>query len=156
MAQPQATRTGTSDYAPPPVDGDFYRIARVLNDEERALLKRVREFTEGVVAPVIEDYWARDEFPFAIIPKMAEVGIGGIGLKGLRVPGDFAPKTVSDIAKVIGFGERAGVIERAGGGCAGFARVNPFLVVAEAIGCAGLDDEIGHTRQTAPGVEGHR
>jgi glutaryl-CoA dehydrogenase len=31
-----------------------------------------------VVAPVREDYWGRDEFPFDIIPKMAETGIGGI------------------------------------------------------------------------------
>ena len=51
----------------------------MLNDKERTLLRRVREFTEGVVAPVIEDYWAHDEFPFEIIPKMAEIGIGGVG-----------------------------------------------------------------------------
>ena len=51
--------------------------------EERALLKRVRDFTEGVVAPVIEEYWARDEFPFEIIPKMAEIGIGGVGYRGI-------------------------------------------------------------------------
>jgi glutaryl-CoA dehydrogenase len=87
MAHPQATQTGTSDYAPPPIDGDFYRIASVLNDEERALLRRVREFAEGVVEPVIEDYWARDEFPFAIIPKMAELGIGGIGYRGYGAAG---------------------------------------------------------------------
>src|SRR6476620_7738743 len=40
-----------------PIDGDFYRIASVLNNEQRALLGRVRAFMEGVVAPVIEDYW---------------------------------------------------------------------------------------------------
>ena len=33
MANPQTTRTAKPDYAPPPVDGDFYRIAAVLNDE---------------------------------------------------------------------------------------------------------------------------
>src|SRR5258705_11576382 len=77
MATQQARSIGKTDYAPPPIEGDFYRIAAVLNDSERALLKRVREFTEGVIAPVIEDYWARDAFPFEIIPKMAEVGIGG-------------------------------------------------------------------------------
>jgi alkylation response protein AidB-like acyl-CoA dehydrogenase len=77
MANPQVTQAGKTGYAPPPIDGDFYRIASVLNDKERALLGRVREFTEGVVAPVIEDYWGRDEFPFAMIPEMATVGIGG-------------------------------------------------------------------------------
>jgi glutaryl-CoA dehydrogenase len=87
MAHSQESRTRASDYAPPPIDGDFYKIASVLNGEERELLERVREFTNGVVAPVIEDYWARDEFPFAIIPKMAEVGIGGIGYQGYGAAG---------------------------------------------------------------------
>src|SRR6201982_592193 len=87
MATQQAKSAGKGDYAPPPIDGDFYRIAAVLNEDERALLKRVREFTEGVVAPVIEDYWARDAFPFEIIPKMAEVGIGGVGYQGYGAAG---------------------------------------------------------------------
>jgi hypothetical protein len=82
MAQPQATSTNNADYMPPPINGDFYSIASVLNDKERALLRRVREFGEGVVAPVIEDYWGRDEFPFAMIPEMAKLGIGGIGYHG--------------------------------------------------------------------------
>jgi glutaryl-CoA dehydrogenase len=87
MATQQAKPTGKTDYAPPPIEGDFYRIAAVMNDSERMLLKRVREFTEGVVAPVIEDYWSRDAFPFEIIPKMAEVGIGGVGYQGYGAAG---------------------------------------------------------------------
>src|SRR5580704_19006237 len=87
MAQPKATSTKSADYAPPPINGDFYRIASVLDDKDRALLSRVREFTEGVVAPVIEDFWARDEFPFALIPKMAEIGIGGVGYEGYGAAG---------------------------------------------------------------------
>jgi glutaryl-CoA dehydrogenase len=87
MATQQAKSVGKTDYAPPPIEGDFYRIAAVLNDSERTLLKRVREFTEGVIAPVIEDYWSRDAFPFEIIPKMAEVGIGGVGYQGYGAAG---------------------------------------------------------------------
>ncbi len=45
----------------------------------RTLLRRILAFTEGVVAPVIKDYWARDEFPFGIVPKLAEFDIGGVG-----------------------------------------------------------------------------
>jgi hypothetical protein len=63
MATQQAKTIAKTDYAPPPIEGDFYRIAAVMNESERALLKRVREFTEGVIAPVIEDYWSRDAFP---------------------------------------------------------------------------------------------
>jgi glutaryl-CoA dehydrogenase len=87
MATQQAKSIGKTDYAPPPVQGDFYRIAAVLNDSERPLLKRVRDFTEGVVAPVIEDCWSRDAFPFEIVPKMAEDGGSRYrrgGLSGIR------------------------------------------------------------------------
>ena len=51
MASPQMPSTNKPAYAPPPVDGDFYKIANVLNDRERAVINRVREFTERVVAP---------------------------------------------------------------------------------------------------------
>ena len=69
MASPQTALAEQPAYSPPPIDGDFYRIAHVLNGEERALIKRVRAFAESVVAPVIDEYWARDEFPFEIIRK---------------------------------------------------------------------------------------
>jgi glutaryl-CoA dehydrogenase len=75
------------EYVPPPIDGDFYRIADLLNGEERAVTKRVREFMEKEVAPIIEDYWARDKFPFEIIPRMATLGIGGIGYEGYQCAG---------------------------------------------------------------------
>jgi glutaryl-CoA dehydrogenase len=78
----QASQPRKADYSPPPIDGDFYRIADLLDDKERALVKRVRDFMESEVAPIIEDYWARDKFPFEIVPKIAALGIGGIGYKG--------------------------------------------------------------------------
>ena len=82
MTSPQAAAAKKQIYSPPPVDGDFYRIADVLDEKERAVLKRVRDFAENVVAPIIEDYWARDKFPFQIVPKIAELGIGGVGYEG--------------------------------------------------------------------------
>jgi glutaryl-CoA dehydrogenase len=75
------------NYAPPPIDGDFYRVADLLNEEERAVVKRVRDFMESEVAPIIEDYWARDKFPFEIVPKIAKLGIGGIGYEGYGCAG---------------------------------------------------------------------
>ena len=87
MASPQAGQAKRPAYSPPTVNGDFYKIGNVLNERERALIKRVRKFAEEAVAPVIEDYWARDAFPFEIIPKMAEVGIGGVGYQGYGAAG---------------------------------------------------------------------
>jgi glutaryl-CoA dehydrogenase len=82
MVTAQAMRARTTEYLPPTVDGDFYKIANVLEEEERAILKRVRDFGDQEVAPIIEDYWARDKFPFEIVPKMAELGIAGVGYEG--------------------------------------------------------------------------
>ena len=55
-----------------------------MNDGERALIKRVREFTEGMIAPVIEDYWAAMHFPSRSSRRWREVGIGGVGYRGIR------------------------------------------------------------------------
>ena len=53
MANLQSAQAKKPDYVPPPVNGDFYHIANVLDEKERALVRRVRDFTESVVAPVI-------------------------------------------------------------------------------------------------------
>ena len=71
----------------PPIDGDFYRIADLLDPKERVVARRVRDFMEAQVAPIIEGYWARDKFPFEIIPKIAAVGIGGVGYEGYGAAG---------------------------------------------------------------------
>ena len=78
----QTSLSRKRDYSVPPVDGDFYRISNLLNESETAIVKRVRDFMELEVAPIIDDYWARDKFPFEIIPKFATLGIGGIGYTG--------------------------------------------------------------------------
>jgi glutaryl-CoA dehydrogenase len=76
-----------SEFIPPAVDGDFYRIADLLDEKERAVAERVRSFMEREVAPIIEDFWARDRFPFEVIPKIAEIGIGGVGYEGYGAAG---------------------------------------------------------------------
>jgi glutaryl-CoA dehydrogenase len=83
----QGSSAGKAEHVAPPIDGDFYRIADLLDPKERVVAQRVREFMEAEVAPIIEDYWARDKFPFEIIPKIAGVGIGGIGYEGYGAVG---------------------------------------------------------------------
>ena len=41
-------------YVPPFVNGDFYRITDLLDQKERAVVKRVRDFMEAAVAPIID------------------------------------------------------------------------------------------------------
>jgi glutaryl-CoA dehydrogenase len=54
--------------------GDFYRTADVLSPDDRNVLTNVRSFAEERVAPIINDYWGRAEFPFELIPTMPHSG----------------------------------------------------------------------------------
>ncbi len=42
---------------------DFYDFTHLLDDDERAVLHRVREFMTAEVAPIINEHWTRAEFP---------------------------------------------------------------------------------------------
>src|ERR1700692_2283335 len=73
--------------SPPTPNGDFYRIMDVLDSRERAIALRVRAFMESNVAPILEDYWAKAQFPFEIVPKLRELDIGGVGYEGYGCAG---------------------------------------------------------------------
>jgi glutaryl-CoA dehydrogenase len=71
----------------PHVDGDFYRITATVTKEESAILARVRAFMETEVAPIINDYWSRAKFPFDLVAKLRELGIGGTSCQGFGCAG---------------------------------------------------------------------
>ncbi|MFI6923095.1 acyl-CoA dehydrogenase family protein [Nonomuraea spiralis] len=50
----------------------------MLNDEYQELRKTVEAFARDVVAPVIGDFYEREEFPYDIVRKMAEMGLFGL------------------------------------------------------------------------------
>src|SRR5882672_9082527 len=83
-ATPVATRAAKPLPAP---NSDFYYLYETLPAEELAIVKRVREFMETKVAPIITEYWVRDEFPFEVLPAVKELGIGGVGIKGYGCAG---------------------------------------------------------------------
>jgi glutaryl-CoA dehydrogenase len=83
----QGSSARKAEHIAPPIDGDFYRIDDLLDANERVVAQRVRDFMEAEVAPIIEDYWARDKFPFEIVPKLAAIGIGGVGYEGYGAAG---------------------------------------------------------------------
>lgn len=71
----------------PEADGDFYRFASLLSDDENAIRLKVRAFMEQQVQPIISDYWERDEFPFELLPGLKALDIGGLPYHGYGCPG---------------------------------------------------------------------
>ncbi|HZG62460.1 MAG TPA: acyl-CoA dehydrogenase family protein [Rubrobacteraceae bacterium] len=71
----------------PPPDGDFYGLVGTLSQEDRDLVSQVRTFMEEKVAPIINDYWMRDEFPFEVLPAMSDLSIAGLAYEGYGCPG---------------------------------------------------------------------
>ncbi len=70
----------------PPIDGDFYDMALKLTPQQRELQIKVRNFMEDEIKPIANEYWNKAEFPFQIIPKMAELNICGLTYEGYETP----------------------------------------------------------------------
>jgi glutaryl-CoA dehydrogenase len=66
---------------------DYYLIEELLTDEEREIRDRVRAFADREVIPVINEYWDKAQFPFELIPKIAELNIAGTTIEGYGCPG---------------------------------------------------------------------
>ena len=66
---------------------DYYLIEELLTDEEREIRDRVRAFADREVIPVINEYWDKAQFPFELIPKIAELNIAGTTIGGYGCPG---------------------------------------------------------------------
>jgi alkylation response protein AidB-like acyl-CoA dehydrogenase len=99
MATVPAARVREKEYSPPPVNGDFYEIVGLLDPKERAVVKRVRDFMETEVAPTIEDYWGRGQFPHEIIPKLRalDVNIAGSDTGATAPPAVAGCSTASSL-----------------------------------------------------------
>src|SRR5258707_10559147 len=85
-ASPRKEKRSTPKPLPAP-NSDFYELYGTLKPEELATVKRVREFMENKVAPIITKYWVEDNFPFELLPAVKELGIGGVGLHGYGCAG---------------------------------------------------------------------
>jgi glutaryl-CoA dehydrogenase len=66
---------------------DYYLLDELLTDEARAVRDRVRAFVEADLLPVINDYWDRADFPWPLVPKIAELGVVGGTIEGYGCPG---------------------------------------------------------------------
>jgi glutaryl-CoA dehydrogenase len=111
-------------------DTDFYHVRDHLDDRERAVLARVREYCDTQVAPVVNDYWERAEFPMPLVAGYRELGVAGGALRGYGCPG------LSPLAE----GLVAAELARGDGSIATFNAVHSGLAMT-AIGVLGSDEQ---------------
>jgi glutaryl-CoA dehydrogenase len=65
---------------------DFYDYESLLPEDERKLLMRARDFMTTEVKPLVNEYWAKGEFPRELIGKFRELGLAGVAYEGYGDP----------------------------------------------------------------------
>ena len=69
---------------------DLLDFDGLLTEDERAVRDRVRAFVDARVRPDIAGWYYRAEFPVALIPELADLGVLGMHLSGYGCPGRSA------------------------------------------------------------------
>ncbi|MFF9813088.1 acyl-CoA dehydrogenase family protein [Streptomyces sp. NPDC014006] len=65
---------------------DFYDFESLLPSHERELLLRARSFMRTEVKPLVNEYWAKGEFPRELIGRFRELGLAGVPYEGYGDP----------------------------------------------------------------------
>ena len=66
---------------------DLLGIDGLLTEEEREVRDNVRAFSDTEVIPIMSECWEKGEFPFHLVPKLAELGICGDTVEGYGCAG---------------------------------------------------------------------
>jgi glutaryl-CoA dehydrogenase len=74
--------TTTVNGRPTGLVGDFYNFETLLSPEEHKILLKARTFLRDEIKPLVNEYWAKGEFPFEMIDKFATSGLGGLAYEG--------------------------------------------------------------------------
>ncbi|MDT7781807.1 MAG: glutaryl-CoA dehydrogenase [Pseudonocardiales bacterium] len=61
---------------------DFYNYEALLSDEERKILLSAREFMATEIKPMVNEYWAKGEFPHELIGKFRGAGLTALSYEG--------------------------------------------------------------------------
>lgn len=61
-----------------PLVSDFYEMEAGLTAQEKAVIMRLRHYLETEVKPIVNDHWARAEFPMFVVKALADLGIFGL------------------------------------------------------------------------------
>ncbi len=64
--------------------GDFYDYSELLEEHEKEIVLRVREFMAREVAPIANEAWTNARFPHQLIPEFAKLDIAGLAYRGAR------------------------------------------------------------------------
>jgi glutaryl-CoA dehydrogenase len=151
---------------------DYYDLASLLTEEERAVQSTVREWVDERFLPVIQEHYLAGTFPTGLIPEM-----GALGFLGANLPETYGCPGLGNVA----YGLIMQELERGDSGLRSFASVQgglvmypihafgsekqkrrylPALASGEQIGCFGLTEPdygsnpggmITTARQTAAG-----
>ncbi|HUO41305.1 MAG TPA: acyl-CoA dehydrogenase family protein [Mycobacterium sp.] len=54
---------------------DFYAYEELLSEAEWEKVNHIRDFFRTEAAPIVDDYWARAEFPFELVKGFAKLGL---------------------------------------------------------------------------------
>jgi glutaryl-CoA dehydrogenase len=131
---------------------DYYDTDSLLSEDERMVRDTLREWVDDNLLPVIEHAYIEREFPRALIPQMAELGVFGANL-----PEEYGCAGLNNVAYGIIMQE----LERGDSGIRSFASVQgalcmypifafgseeqkrkylPDMAKGEVIGCFGLTE----------------
>lgn len=61
---------------------DFFGVADRLTSEEQEKLQEIHTFLQTEIRPVAGEYWDREEFPFHLLEKLADFGLGELEFSG--------------------------------------------------------------------------
>ncbi|MFF3444088.1 acyl-CoA dehydrogenase family protein [Streptosporangium sp. NPDC002721] len=64
--------------------GDFYDYSDLLEEHEKEIVLRVREFMAREVAPIANEAWTNARFPHQVVPEFAKLDIAGLAYRGAR------------------------------------------------------------------------
>ena len=135
--------------------GDFFGIMETLTDRQRDIAARVRAFMETEVAPIMNEYWSRDEFPQHLIARMRELNLMREiwNDDGTRTPDASVTEGIIimemcrvDVSTAVFFGVHAGLALASvalGGSEAQRTDLIPRMLDLEVVGAFGLTEPEG-------------
>jgi glutaryl-CoA dehydrogenase len=99
---------------------DFYDVASLLSEEERAVRDTVRSWVDEKLLPVIGQHYLEGRFPLNLVPEMAQLGFFGANL-----PEEYGCAGLNNVA----YGLIMQELERGDSGVRSFASVQGALVM---------------------------